>query len=347
MPKPKKEIRDALNLILDNVIDDSLDNDDESYITDEDITRFHNTQTVIQDSGESAFFLRELESIEARSYDTKYKRLKAVELLPVDTTDDPGADTTTYQRFTKVGIAKIIADYADDAPRVDVYGEEVTTKIYRIGDSFGYDRQEIRRSRMAGKSLDARRANTAKRASDEKINEIAWNGETDYSISGFIDYPGITEYTVPNGVGGDTEWNTKTPDEIVADMSGIVTAIIDSTNGVEEPDTMLMPIEQFEYINNTRMADGTDTTILQFFLKNNMHIKNIDWLVELSGAGAGGADRYMVYPRVRENVALKIPLPYTQLPPQQKGYGFEILTETRCAGVVVYYPQSVAFGDGI
>lgn len=301
----------------------------------------------IADSSLSAFFLRELESIETRTYDTKYKKLKYADLIPIDTADDPGAETITYRRYTKVGIAKFIADYADDAPRCDVYGDEISVKAKTIGDSFGYSRQEIRRSRMHGKSLDQLRANSARRAVEEKLNSVAWDGDSAYGYSGLIDYPGITEYTVPNGAAAATEWTSKTPDEVVADLSGIVTAVITSTNGVESPDTMLMPIAQFEYVNNTRMTGDSSMTILKYFLTNNQHIKTVDWLTELDGAGAGGADRFMVYSRNRETLAFKIPMPYTQLPPQEQGYGFKILTETRTAGTVVYYPLAVAFGDGI
>lgn len=308
---------------------------------------FSVANAVFKDAGESAFFLRELEHVKSKSYDTKYKKLKAMELLPIDTTADAGDASITYQRYTKVGVAKIIRDYADDSPRVDVYGEEVTVKVYRIGDSYGYDRDEVRRSRKAGKRLDQKRANAAKRASDEKVDSIAWNGDTAHNIPGFIDYPGITEYTVPNGAAMSTEWNTKTPDEVIKDMAGIVTGVIDSTNGVEVPDTMLMPIEQYEYISNTRMTDGDSKTIRTYFLENNPHIKTIEWLTELKGAGAGGSDRFMVYPKNPDNVTLEMPLPYQQLPPQQKGYGFEILTETKTAGVIIYYPLAVAYGDGI
>lgn len=300
------------------------------------------------DAGESAFFLRELEYIKSKSYDTKYKDLKATILLPVDTSADAGAAQITYQSYTKVGFAKIIADYADDSPRVDVYGEETTVQVYRIGDSYGWDRDEIRRSAVAGKSLDARKANAAKRASDQKVDEIAWNGESDYSINGFIDYPGITAYTVPaDGTGSTTTWSTKTPDQINRDMWGIVDAVVSSTNGKEIPDTMLMPITQYNLISSTRMTDGNDKTVRTFFLENNPYITMIDWLVELDGAGASGTDRYMVYPKDPDHVTLEIPLPYTTLPPQQKGYGFEILTETKTAGVIIYYPLSVAYGDGI
>ena len=76
-------------------------------------------------------------------------------------------------------------------------------------------------------------------------------------------------------------------------------------------------------------------------------ISKVEWLTELAGAGAGGSDRYICYTRDLDHLSLEIPLPYSTLPPQIKGYGFEILTETKTAGVIVYYPQSVAFGDNI
>lgn len=305
------------------------------------------SQIVILDANESAFFLRELEHVKAKTYDTKYKHLKATTLLPVDTSADSGAKEITYQSYTKVGIAKIIADYADDAPRVDIYGTETTVKVYRVGDSYGYDRDEIRRSAMAGKSLDQRRANTAKRASDEKVDAIAWSGDTDYNIQGFITYPGITQYIVPNGVAGTATWATKTPDEIITDLNGIVDAVIDGTNGVEMPDTILMPIAQYRLISTTRMTGNSDETILSFFKKTNELVTTIDWLTELNAGGAGGLDRFMTYPKDPDHVTLEIPLPYTTLPPEQRNYGFVINTETKTAGVIVYYPLAIAYGDGI
>ena len=340
-------LREELKNALLEILTDNNDSEEmESYISDADIQKFHNSQSLLADSNLSAFFLRELESIEAQSYDTKYKMLKAFDLFPIDTSDNAGAATSTYRRFTKMGVAKIICDYADDAPRVDVYGEEVTTKIYTVGDSFGYSRQEIRESQMTGKNLNTMRAETAKRASDEKLNSLAWSGDSNYNISGFISYSGITAYSTPNGAAGTPQWSTKTPDEILADMNGIVTSVINSTNGVEQPNTMIMPISQHRLISTVRVTD-TNETILSFYLRTNGIINKVDWVTELSGAGTGSSDRFMVYNNSRSNLAFKIPLPYQQLPPQEKGYGFEILTETRTAGIVIYYPLSVAYGDNI
>ena len=130
-------------------------------------------------------------------------------------------------------------------------------------------------------------------------------------------------------------------------MNGIVTAVVNATNGREIPDTMIMPIEQHRLVSTTRMTGNSDETILSFFLKTNGLITTVDWVTELNTGGLAGVDRFMVYPKDADHLTLEIPLPYTTLPPQQKGYGFEILTETRTAGVIVYYPLSVAYGDNI
>jgi hypothetical protein len=301
------------------------------------------------DAGESAFFDRELKHVKARSYDVKYKELKYTTLLPISFEVHPGAREVTYQKYSKIGFAKVIADYANDFPRADVYGEEVTQKVRSIGNSFGYSIQEIRESQMAGKNLDQRRADSARRAQEEKHNDIAWNGDSLYGLVGFISFPGITEYTLPDGAGGTTDWASKTPDEIIADMSGIVSGVIDSTNGREVPDTMIMPIDQYNLIANTRMTGASNRTILKFFLENNPYIKTVDWLVELKDAGSAddSNDRLMVYKRDPMNVTYEMPQTIEQFAPQQKGLEFIVPLHSRSAGVIVYYPLSVSYADGI
>ena len=315
-------------------------------INKQDFDRVNNSG-LLQDAGESAFFVRELEYIKAKSYDTKQKSLKAMMLLPVSTEADPGAETITYRRYTQVGTAAIVSDYAENSPRVDIYGAEYTSKVYTISDSFGYSRQEIRRARMSGKNLDVRRASAAKRAFEEKIESIAWSGDVAHSISGFIAYPGITLYTVPNGAAGTKTWITKTPDEIIKDVKGLVLAVTDTTNGIEIPDTLLLPYAQYMDIATRRVTDGDSKTVLTYIKDNFPMLKNIEWLTQLKAAGAGATDQMMCYSKSPDSLTLEIPMPYTQLPPQTKGLGFEIMTEGRCGGIIVYYPLSISYGIGI
>jgi len=298
------------------------------------------------DAGESAFFARELEYVKRKTYDQKLKQLKAKMLIPVSNEAPSGIGEITWRRYDAVGIAKIISDYAKDFPRVDIYGTEETAKVHGIGAAYGYSIIEIRRSRLVGKRLEQRRATAARRSVEEKSDSVAWNGDPDYGIQGLIDYPGITEYTVPNP-GSGTEFINKEPLEILADLNGIVTAVVSVTNGVESPDTLILPVDQFELINNTPIGDNADKTILTFFLENSRHINTVEWVVELAGAGAGGTDRMMVYTRDEDHLTLEIPQPFEQFPVQQRAMEFEIMCHEETGGVIVYYPQAVAYADGI
>jgi hypothetical protein len=300
------------------------------------------------DANETAFLIRQLTYIKTKSYDTKYKALKAATLIPVSTEVPSGEKHIDYTVFSRIGQAKIIANYAKDFPRVDIAVEEKRANVKGIGDSFGYNIPEIRAAARAGLPLNQRRANTATDLVNRKIDDIAWNGDTEYGLQGFIDFPGTVEYTVPNdGTGTSKLWSTKSPDKIVRDMSGLVTSVITTTKGVEEPDTLLLPLEQYEYINSTQKSDASDKTILKWFLENNVHIKQIEWLVELDGAGVSGTDRMMCYVKDPMNLTLEIPQVTEQFDPQQEGMEFKVPVHAETGGVIIYYPLSVAYGDGI
>ena len=94
-------------------------------------------------------------------------------------------------------MAAIINNYATDLPRVDVQGESHTASIKSVGDSYGYNVQEMRASRMAGKSLDARKGAAARRASDYMVNKIAFAGDKKHNLVGiFSDGTDIPLYTL-------------------------------------------------------------------------------------------------------------------------------------------------------
>jgi hypothetical protein len=300
------------------------------------------------DSKESVFFAREVEHIKTKTYDAKPKELKALKIIPISTEAGPGATTITFRRYTGVGFAKIISDYAKDFPRVDVYGEEDSVKVFSIGDSYGYSIMEIRAAAMTpGKNLELRRATTARRAHDEKVSDLALNGDAEHKIQGLLNYPGITEATLPaDGTGGSSKFKDKTVDQILRDINALTDAVMVPTQGVEVPDTLLLPLSVYNHLANTRLGD-TDKTLLKYIQDNNPTIKRIDWLNELAGAGKAGTDRVLVGKFDDEHITLELPQPFEQFDPLQKGMEYEIPCHSRCAGVIVYYPMAFAFADGI
>lgn len=112
--------------------------------------------------------------------------MTALAIFPVTSEVPEGAETFTYYSYDKTGMAAIINNYATDLPRVDVKGEPSTGYVKSIGDSYGYSVQEMRASKMANKSLDVRRGETARYAMDYLVNKIAWAGDKKNKLVGIL-----------------------------------------------------------------------------------------------------------------------------------------------------------------
>ena len=259
-----------------------------------------------------------------------------------------GAESITYQQFNQVGLAKIISNYADDLPRADVAGKEFTAPVKSLGASYGWNVQEVRASRMAGRPLPQRKATAAKRAILTKENSIAWFGDTDSGLQGFLSNPNVNTVVLPaDGTGSSKKFADKTPTQILRDLNSMATTVHAITKGVEAPDTLLLPLTQYNLIFTTQLSSGSDMTIGKFFLENSPHIKNVDWLNEIEGSGGGGVDQMVAYTRNPDKVTLEIPQDFEQFPVQERGLEFLVPVHERMGGVLMYYPLAVAIADDV
>lgn len=300
------------------------------------------------DADESIFFARELESVKSKTYDILFPEYKALSLIPMGSEVDPAAETIKYEQYEEVGIAQILASYGDDVPRADVKGKEFRSPVKPLASSYGYNLQEIRAAKMAGKPLAQKKANAAKRAIDYKQNLIAFFGDSATGLLGLINHPNMPEYTVPaDGTGSTKTWSTKTADQILRDMNGIVNQIFTTTKGVHQASDLLLPIASYTLVATMRIGVDSSMTVLKFFMESNPFIKNVTWLNELATAGAGSTKRMVAYMKSPDVLTLEIPQPFEQLPVQEEGFEFITYCHQRTGGVIVYYPLALCFGDGI
>ena len=297
----------------------------------------------------SVFFARELESIEEKIYEIKRKELKYRELIPVSNRDNPGANSITYRQFDKVGMAVVIANYADDLPRADVFGQEFTQKVKSLGVAVGYNTQEIRAASLANVPLETQKADAQRRSLREKESNIAWNGDADSGLQGFLSNANIPQVAAPNGAAAASEWPTKTPDEIIADVLAMVTKIREDSKGAFSGDTLLLPIDQYNLIAGTPRSATSDMTILEFITKpgNTYGLTTIDWLPDELDLAIGGEDIAVLYEKDPEVLEQRIPLELTLLPVQERNLEFVINGEARNGGVVVRYPIATVILTGI
>lgn len=300
------------------------------------------------DADESIFFKRELEHIKAKSYDVEYPELKARSLIPVSNEAGPGAESITYEQYDHVGTAKLLASYAEDLPRADVKGKEFTSPVRGAADSYGYSIQEIRAAKLAGKPLTQRRADAAKRALMELDNRIAFFGDTKSGLKGFFNHPNVPVFTLTaDGTGATVTWSTKTSTQIVRDLNDFTNSVVEQTNGVEIPDSLLLPLVSYNKIKNLAFGDNADRTVLKYFLENNEYVKQVIWVNELATAGVGSTKRMVVYAKNPDKVTLEIPQDFEQFEPELNGLTYEVACHMRLGGVIFYKPLSAAYADGI
>lgn len=305
----------------------------------------------------SVFFARELDHVKAESYDVEYPELTALNTFPVTSEADPGASTITYYTYDKVGVAKVIDNYSNDLPRADVNGKPSVALIKSIGDSYGYSSQEMRASRLAGKSLDSRKAEAARWAIDEKTNRIAWAGDAESGLLGVLSTAqNIPLFTIPTGATSNkTKWTEKTADEILIDVAGMLKQVARTTKNVERPDTLCVPAEVYTDLSTRRIPD-TNTTVLSFILDHYKQIKNIVSASELESdavetnpyaAASGGSGVAFLFTNNERKLAIENPMPFYQYPLQPRNLEVVILCEARTAGAIVYYPMSALIAVGV
>jgi len=315
---------------------------------------------------EGVFFQRQLEYIQAQSYDVLYPELMGRTCFSSNTEGGEGINQITYRSYDKRGKAVVIAGKATDLPRADIDGKEYTIDVRTLGNSFGYSRQELAASKLTGMPLEARKAEAARRAYEEKVNRLTWFGEAKNNLGGLFGGPATypwstitnTEVAGASGGGNSTVWGTdKTPDEVVADLTNSLAVMYADTKKIHKPNQIFMSVEKKLFLQNTPRSLQSDMSILSWFLANNNFIKSADDIKDINelsgifgatpGEDTGDAEGFVVIENKIDNIRIREPFPYIHLPVQYKGLEFEINCYGRFASLEIIRPAAIAFWYGI
>lgn len=302
------------------------------------------------DDADTIFFARELEQVKAKAYEKRYQELEGRNIVPPVFDYDPAVETITYESYESIGVAALIENYATDFRRVDTKSKQESHKVKSFGDSVGWTFQDIRRARMAGKPLEARKVNAARRAIllvDDKV--IAF-GDTALNFTGVLNHPNVPIISAididPTGA-VVTAWALKTGAQLLADLMLGQSTVHTQSSGVEQPDTLVLPPSCYALAAMLTIGQ-TDTTILEHFLKNQKFIRNVISWFPLETAGAGGTKRALFYKRDPDYLEHPIPQDFeTPVPPQWKGGELETLFHARFGGVIIRFPLAMLYMDGL
>lgn len=293
------------------------------------------------DANETAVLARGLEFVRTQTYDIEYPELKARRFIPVARDVPAGAESFVYHQWDTVGMAKFVANYADDLPLVDTYAKEFVSAILTIGDAYQYSILDLQRAAKDPTiQINTRRARVAREAFEYKVDEVAAIGNTATGLPGFVNHPNVPDVSVVTG-----DWATASPQEILGDMHALVSAIRANNKTRHSPNTLLLPSAEFGLISQTYLSNDNNTTILKSFLANNPWITDVDEWDRLDTAGAEGAPRIMAYKRTPEVVELLLPQEFTELPPQARNLALMVPCWGRIGGIKFYRPLAAGYMD--
>ena len=293
------------------------------------------------DSRETAILAQQLEHMQGRTYDIQYPELKARRFIPVSTETPSGAEFITYAQWDQYGAAKLIANFADDAPRVDVTAKKFSSPVKSLAAAYGYSLQDLRAAAMSGQPLDAKRAAAARRAIEQAIDDVAATGVSSAGLPGFLNNSNCAVLTAGH------DWAAASALEILDDLATLVQKPIDDTKEIYVPDTIIMDTTSYGIVSQKFMANNNNMTVLQAFLQVNPWIKTVDRWHKLNLADAAGTGpRIVAYKKDPEVCELHISQDFEQLPPEARNFEYLVNCHARIGGVLMHYPLACAYMDG-
>jgi hypothetical protein len=248
-------------------------------------------------------FARDLEHIHREVLEEKIPLLNGMRLFPVANRIPIGARTHTVRRKKLRGKAAIYrAGMA--IPRSSVAMDEESWPVRHIVDGFDLDYFDQQSGRFAGTNEYGDKLRAARRAIEERLNDIVFNGHAESKLYGVLTYPhmlkAVSSVAMYRGSGA-------TVAQIIAELNRMINYQYERTSQVFAPDTLGTSPRIRNFLYETRMGDGSDKTIARWWLENNSRgIKAIEEAHELQGVGPGGTDAFLTYKNNSDAVAIEM-----------------------------------------
>lgn len=306
-----------------------------------------NVQMQFDAQASLGFVVSQSSHIEREVNETVYPDIQYQQLIPVDTSAHPMAQTVTYYSSDKFGQADWINGNSKDIPLAGMEMAEHKTAVHTAGIGYEFGWEEVQTAQMMGVNLESGKAMAARRAYEEMVDRVALYGDATKSFNGLIDNPGVTAANVTTG-----NWAAATEDQILADINGLLLGVATGTLYASMADTLLLPHAKLNLLATRRLGD-TQMTILEFIRRNNTYTAmtgnplTIRAIRGLDTAGVGGTARMVAYRRSPDVLKLHIPMPHRFFPVQQQVLHFIVPGVFRLGGLDIRRPLEARYGDGI
>lgn len=237
-------------------------------------------------------------------------------------------------------------------PAVSINGERVVLPLRLLGQEVSYSSVELERSMLLGQPIDVQKFDAMNVMYQMHTDEMIYVGDTDVSAYGLLNSPLVSAGSVAAGASTDTEWNTKTPDEILADINTAIQEAWAATGYAACPNKLLLPPAQFAYIASQKVSTAGNISILQFVEENSISLRvngmklDVQPVKWLTGRGVASADRMVAYTNQEDKVRFPM-VPIRRETPYYLGIKFNAPYIWGFGEVEFVYPEAAVYKDGI
>lgn len=257
--------------------------------------------------------------------------------VPVDTSGSAFSPGTTFVSVNQAGRAGYINGNSDDVPLADASLSVTTASVYTQGIGYGWGYVEVNQARQYGFDLAAERALSARRAYEQELERLVFQGDSTHGLLGF---KGLTS-AVATSASNITAWvqGTTTAAQIAQDLIGLVKNT--GQKGAPTANRILLDDGQYDIADTTFFANGGNLTALDYVKSKypGMQIRGVDSLTNSSSKSL-----YIAYNRSPDVLSLVLPMPHRFLPVRNKGtLGFVVPGIFRTAGMNFKRKEDIAF----
>lgn len=195
-------------------------------------------------------------------------------------------------------------------------------------------------------------------ACDNLVERTFFFGDDAVGFKGFMNFPGVTVSPASIAAAGGTEWSKKTAAEMVKDINDGLAAVWTNSRGVFLPNTVFLPLEQFNLLATTPYTLGASAAVFQSALdyvkKYNIYTNQRGKELEIipirylkNASASDDKGRMILQDRSKRNQALPFPMGYTLQAPVPVPLGAEFYSEQKHGSYVIRQPLSTLYVDGI
>ncbi len=191
---------------------------------------------------------------------------------------------------------------------------------------------------------------------DKAIDLNVFKGFTKAGTTGLVNNPNITRTSAdphtPEGT--DSDWASKTADEILADINSAISALWRDNDCSSDalPNHILVPVEQFGILVTRKVSDDSGRSILAYVLENNLTAQQGGELIispckYCSGVGSDYSDRMVLYMNREDRICFNLTQPLRRMDTEYADMRIKIPYIAQFSEVRFLYPSTVRYLDGI